>query len=67
MIGYYLISDLNIGLRHWSSTVGASHSDRYSIWRYGDYASRGVQELCELGHLQALERELRLRVSVASS
>lgn len=53
-----------VALHHWSSTVGASHGQAYSMWRYEDYASRGVQELCELGHVQALERELRHYVSV---
>lgn len=52
-----------VALHHWSSTVGASHGQAYSMWRYEDYASRGVQELCELGHVQALERELRHHVS----
>ena len=50
-------------LLHWSSIVGASHSEDYSIWEYGKYASRAVKEVCEYGYVNHMEQEMRRNVS----
>ncbi|XP_078335359.1 spondin-1-like isoform X4 [Crassostrea virginica] len=44
---------------HWSSIVGASHTNDYVVWDYGQYASRGVKEVCEYGFSNNLETEFK--------
>ncbi|XP_059178699.1 spondin-1-like isoform X2 [Physella acuta] len=44
---------------HWSNLVGATHGTDYRIWDYGQYASRGVKEVCEYGSSGSLENEMR--------
>ena len=51
-------------LLHWSNIVGASHSRDYIIWQYGDYASRGVREVCEFGYPRSVQDEIDQNVSV---
>lgn len=51
---------------HWSSIVGASHTNDYVVWDYGQYASRGVKEVCEYGFSNNLETEFKRNVSTAS-
>lgn len=46
-------------LLHWSDIVGASHSRNYMLWQYGDYASRGVKDVCEFGNPQTAEQEVQ--------
>ncbi|KAL5010540.1 hypothetical protein ScPMuIL_012845 [Solemya velum] len=46
-------------LLHWSNVVGSSHSDDYRIWEYGNYASRGVKEVCEFGYSTNLEKDMK--------
>ncbi|XP_076079810.1 spondin-1-like isoform X3 [Mytilus galloprovincialis] len=46
-------------LLHWSSIVGASHGEDYSIWEYGKPASRAVKEVCEYGYVNHMEQEMR--------
>lgn len=46
-------------LLHWSNIVGASHSKNYMLWQYGEYASRGVKEVCELGYPRTAEQEVQ--------
>ncbi|XP_069125616.1 spondin-1-like isoform X3 [Argopecten irradians] len=46
-------------LMHWSRLVGASHSDDYTIWEYGQPATEGVKELCEFGSSLKLQKEMR--------
>ena len=58
-----LILILDKRLLHWSNIVGASHSKEYVIWDYGDYASKGVKEVCEFGYTRTLEQEMRQHVS----
>jgi len=53
-------------LLHWSNIVGASHSRQYIIWQYGDYASRGVREVCELGYPRSVQDEIQQHVSTNS-
>ena len=53
-------------LLHWSNIVGASHSRSYMIWQYGDYASRGVREVCEFGYPRSVQDEIEQNVSRAS-
>ncbi|XP_071791189.1 spondin-1-like [Asterias amurensis] len=43
---------------HWSDLIGASHTKDYTIWKYGGYASLGVQRVAEWGSPTTLEREL---------
>jgi len=50
-------------LLHWSNIVGASHSRSYMIWQYGDYASRGVREVCEFGYPRSVQDEIDQNVS----
>lgn len=50
-------------LLHWSSIVGASHGEDYSIWEYGKPASRAVKEVCEYGYVNHMEQEMRRNVS----
>jgi len=50
-------------LLHWSNIVGASHSRNYIIWQYGDYASRGVREVCEFGYPRSVQDEIEQNVS----
>jgi len=50
-------------LLHWSNIVGASHSRSYMIWQYGDYASRGVREVCEFGYPRSVQDEIEQNVS----
>ncbi|KAK3578437.1 hypothetical protein CHS0354_037408 [Potamilus streckersoni] len=47
-------------LLHWSNIVGASHTADYHIWDYGQYASRGVKEVCEYGYSTNLEKDMKL-------
>ncbi|XP_063969711.1 spondin-1-like isoform X1 [Lytechinus pictus] len=44
---------------HWSDLIGASHSSDYTIWDYGQYASRGIKMVAEWGSPYALEREIK--------
>ena len=44
---------------HWSNIVGASHDKFYSPWKYGEYASRGVKEVCEFGYPSTMEKEIQ--------
>lgn len=46
-------------LLHWSNIVGASHSNSYRIWDYGEYASRAVKYVCEFGSSNILETEMK--------
>ena len=34
------------------------------IWQYGDYASKGIKEVCEFGYPRTLEQEMRRHVSL---
>ncbi|XP_038071797.1 spondin-1-like [Patiria miniata] len=43
---------------HWSDLIGASHTKDYTIWKYGGYASLGVQRVAEWGSPTTLEREI---------
>ena len=54
-------------LLHWSNIVGASHSASYMIWQYGDYASRGVREVCEFGYPRSVQDEIEQNVSIVSA
>ena len=47
---------------HWSDLIGASHTKDYTIWKYGGYASLGVQRVAEWGSPTTLERELLAQV-----
>jgi len=49
----------NKRLLHWSNVVGASHSKDYKIWEYGNYASKGIKQVCEYGISNVLEDEMR--------
>lgn len=51
-------------LLHWSNIVGATHTDDYRIWEYGQYASRGVKEVCEFGYSSSLETDMKRNVSI---
>ncbi|GFN93599.1 spondin-1-like [Plakobranchus ocellatus] len=44
---------------HWSSLVGASHSNDFRIWDYGQFASKAVKEVCEYGSSRSLENQLK--------
>ncbi|KAK3724689.1 hypothetical protein RRG08_041170 [Elysia crispata] len=44
---------------HWSNLVGASHSNDYRVWEYGQFSSRAVKEVCEYGSSRSLENELK--------
>jgi len=50
-------------LLHWSNIVGATHTDDYFIWDYGQYAERGVREVCEYGYSSVLEHDMKKNVS----
>lgn len=58
----YLLSVQKVQL-HWSSVIGASHTNDYTVWNYGEYASRGVKEVCEYGFSNFLETEFKRNVS----
>lgn len=44
---------------HWSALIGASHSRRYLLWRYGGLASEGVRQVAEFGSPVKMEEEIR--------
>ncbi|CAA9997668.1 unnamed protein product [Nesidiocoris tenuis] len=44
---------------HFSDVIGASHSPNFTMWREGEYASYGFQQLAEYGVVRELEMELR--------
>ncbi|XP_041350628.1 spondin-1-like [Gigantopelta aegis] len=46
-------------LLHWSNIVGASHSNDYRIWEYGQYATQAVKEVCEFGSSRALQIDMK--------
>ena len=48
---------------HWSDLIGASHTKDYTIWKYGGYASLGVQRVAEWGSPTTLEREILAQVN----
>ena len=56
---HFPVKDERTRLLHWSSIVGASHAEDYSIWEYGKYASRAVKEVCEYGYVNHMEQEMR--------
>ncbi|PSN42107.1 Spondin-1 [Blattella germanica] len=41
-----------------SDMIGASHSNKYRFWEYGNFASKGLQRLAEWGESQELENEI---------
>jgi len=49
-------------LTHFSDIVGASHSDRYTMWADGTYATDGMKQLAEWGDTQKYEEELKEKV-----
>lgn len=51
-------------LLHWSNIVGASHSKNYMVWQYGDYATKGVKEVCEFGYPRTTEQEIQSHVGI---
>nr|XP_011430819.2 spondin-1 isoform X9 [Crassostrea gigas] len=53
------IDDVQKVQLHWSSVIGASHTNDYTVWNYGEYASRGVKEVCEYGFSNFLETEFK--------
>ncbi|GBP46314.1 Spondin-1 [Eumeta japonica] len=44
--------------------VGAVHSKEYSLWKYGGYASEGLQTLAEQGNTTGVEGEIQNKVSL---
>lgn len=56
---HFPVKEERTRLLHWSSIVGASHQEDYSIWEYGQYASRAVKEVCEYGYVNHMEQEMR--------
>ncbi|XP_029009296.1 spondin-1-like isoform X2 [Betta splendens] len=44
---------------HWSALIGASHSNGYTLWEFGGYASEGVRQVAELGSPIKMEEEIR--------
>lgn len=56
---HFPVEEERTRLLHWSSIIGAVHSEDYSIWAYGEKASRAVKEVCEYGYINFMERELR--------
>lgn len=65
LVFLYFISEER-HLLHWSDIVGASHSRNYMLWQYGDYASRGVKDVCEFGNPQTAEQEVQNHVGHAT-
>lgn len=49
-------------LTHFSDIVGGSHSNRYSMWNVGTYATDGMKQLAEWGDTQKYEEELKEKV-----
>ena len=46
-----------------SDMIGASHSAEYHFWEYGDFASRGLRRLAQVGDTHELENEIKSNVS----
>lgn len=46
---------------YFSDIIGASHTNEYSFWKYGEFASEGLQEVAEHGSTRTLEAELKNR------
>uniref|UniRef100_A0A915I7Z7 Spondin domain-containing protein n=1 Tax=Romanomermis culicivorax TaxID=13658 RepID=A0A915I7Z7_ROMCU len=46
-------------LTHFSDVVGASHSDRYTMWAEGTYATEGMKQLAEWGDTTKYEEEIK--------
>jgi len=44
---------------HWSPMVIASHSDDYSMWSSGSQATKGVENVAEIGATGTLKNELK--------
>lgn len=51
---------------HWSPMVLASHSDGYEMWRPGDFASKGVQQVAEVCVLHWLHLSSCLHVFLSN-
>lgn len=49
-------------LTHFTDMLGASHSNRYSLYRYGDVATDGLKEIAEWGNTYKGESEMKANV-----
>ena len=46
------------GSAHFSPLIGTVHNDRVTFWEVGGMASRGVEDVAELGHTSAFKSEI---------
>ncbi|CAF0809451.1 unnamed protein product [Adineta steineri] len=46
-------------LLHWSDIIGATHSQEYSLWNFGDIASDGLKQVAEWGAIGTMQKEIK--------
>uniref|UniRef100_A0AC35U6B5 Spondin-1 n=1 Tax=Rhabditophanes sp. KR3021 TaxID=114890 RepID=A0AC35U6B5_9BILA len=46
-------------LTHFTDMLGASHSDNYTMWKFGDVATDGLKEIAEWGNTFKGEQEMK--------
>lgn len=42
--------------------LGASHSNKYSLWRFGETATDGIKEIAEWGNTYKAESDMKVNL-----